>query len=254
MPLPPALQARLAKRGIIHKDKDKTDEPPKVDGPVRGCPNTSNPYHTCVEYCRKRYGENAAPSLPKDYSGVPLPVGWYLVPDPSSGSSYYWNTLTNQVSWLHPLDPEAEISLPSSVIDKQKAAQSEIQPNREILAPPGVDTEQDKEQVLSIGKHPSLMKGSQKRQEAAVKRKLDKDTKADKRRKSDEVDPMDPSAYSDAPRGTWATGLLKKGEAKTGVDTTANGPLFQMRPYPSPGAVLRANQQLTQKSAVETSE
>lgn len=98
------------------------------------------------------------------------------------------------------------------------------------------------------------MKGSQKRQEAAVKRKLDKDTRAEKRRKSEEVDPMDPAAYSDAPRGTWATGLLKKGEAKTGVDTTANGPLFQMRPYPSPGAVLRANQQLSQKSAVETSE
>ena len=55
-------------------------------------------------------------------------------------------------------------------------------------------------------------------------------------------------------RGTWTTGLIKKGEAKTGVDTTANGPLFQMRPYPSPGAVLRANQQLAQKPAVETSE
>lgn len=95
MPLPPALQARLAKRGIIHKgkvilkgciwvfdfvnvkkksvsslkvrlccccynvDKEKADEPSGVDGPVKGCPNTSNPYHTCVEYCRKRYGENA---------------------------------------------------------------------------------------------------------------------------------------------------------------------------------------------------
>ena len=47
---------------------------------------------------------------------------------------------------------------------------------------------------------------------------------------------------------------MKKGEAKTGVDTTANGPLFQMRPYPSPGAILRANQQLAQKSAVEAGE
>ena len=37
-------------------------------------------------------------------------------------------------------------------------ASKDIQPNREILAPPGVDTEQDKEQVLSIGKHPSLIK------------------------------------------------------------------------------------------------
>lgn len=254
MPLPPALQARLAKRGILQKDKEKPEDPPKVDGPVKGCPNTSNPYHTCVEYCRKRYGQNNTPVPPKDFSTVPLPVGWYLVPDPSSGASYYWNTLTNQVSWHHPLDPAAEITLPSSLVEKQKEAQTDIQPNREILAPPGVDTEQDKEQVLSIGKHPSLMKGSQKRHEAAVKRKQEKDIKAEKRRKSEEVDPMDPSSYSDAPRGTWTTGLLKKGEAKTGVDTTANGPLFQMRPYPSPGAVLRQNQQLTQRSSVETSE
>uniref|UniRef100_A0A8V5GUZ5 Polyglutamine-binding protein 1 n=1 Tax=Melopsittacus undulatus TaxID=13146 RepID=A0A8V5GUZ5_MELUD len=60
-------------------------------------------------------------------------------------------------------------------------------------------------------------------------------------RKDEELDPMDPSAYSDAPRGTWSTGLPKRNEAKTGADTTAAGPLFQQRPYPSPGAVLRAN-------------
>uniref|UniRef100_A0A8C5MUQ7 Polyglutamine-binding protein 1 n=1 Tax=Leptobrachium leishanense TaxID=445787 RepID=A0A8C5MUQ7_9ANUR len=60
-------------------------------------------------------------------------------------------------------------------------------------------------------------------------------------RKDEEIDPMDPSAYSDAPRGSWSTGLPKRNEAKTGADTTAAGPLFQQRPYPSPGAVLRAN-------------
>lgn len=42
-------------------------------------------------------------------------------------------------------------------------------------------------------------------------------------------------------RGNWSTGLPKRNEAKTGADTTAAGPLFQQRPYPSPGAVLRAN-------------
>lgn len=40
-------------------------------------------------------------------------------------------------------------------------------------------------------------------------------------------------------RGSWSDGLTV--EAKSGVDTTASGPLFQMRPYPSPGAVLRAS-------------
>ena len=44
-------------------------------------------------------------------------------------------------------------------------------------------------------------------------------------------------------RGTWSSGLETGVEAKTGVDSTANGPLFQMRPYPSPGAILQMNKE-----------
>lgn len=47
------------------------------------------------------------------------------------------------------------------------------------------------------------------------------------------------SAYSDAPRGKWSTGL--EGAQPSAADTTAGGPLFQSRPYPAPGSVLRAN-------------
>ena len=50
---------------LLTLDKEKLDEPPKVDGQVKGCPNISNPYHTCVEYCRKRYGEINTPAPPK---------------------------------------------------------------------------------------------------------------------------------------------------------------------------------------------
>ncbi|VDP14759.1 unnamed protein product [Soboliphyme baturini] len=56
-----------------------------------------------------------------------------------------------------------------------------------------------------------------------------------------DLDPMDPAAYSDVPRGRWSTGLDARGEAKTGVDSTVSGPLFQQRPYPAPGAILRQN-------------
>uniref|UniRef100_A0A0D9V9I0 Polyglutamine-binding protein 1 n=1 Tax=Leersia perrieri TaxID=77586 RepID=A0A0D9V9I0_9ORYZ len=59
------------------------------------------------------------------------------------------------------------------------------------------------------------------------------------RPEDDELDPMDPSSYSDAPRGGWVVGL--KGVQPRAADTTAAGPLFQQRPYPSPGAVLRKN-------------
>ena len=47
------------------------------------------------------------------------------------------------------------------------------------------------------------------------------------------------SSYSDAPQGGWSSGLA--GAQPRAADTTATGPLFQQRPYPSPGAVLRAN-------------
>ena len=39
-------------------------------------------------------------------------------------------------------------------------------------------------------------------------------------------------------RGDWKSGL-DDGGAKSGVDSTATGPLFQARPYPSPGDILR---------------
>ncbi len=47
-----------------------------------------------------------------------LPPGWFLVPDNASGASYYWNTMTNQVSWLHPLSKLKYIILDSFIIFK----------------------------------------------------------------------------------------------------------------------------------------
>uniref|UniRef100_A0A0N4UDS8 Polyglutamine-binding protein 1 n=1 Tax=Dracunculus medinensis TaxID=318479 RepID=A0A0N4UDS8_DRAME len=44
--------------------------------------------------------------------------------------------------------------------------------------------------------------------------------------------------------GTWSSGL--HAHDKTGADVTASGPLFQQRPYPAPGAVLRKQQQQRQ--------
>lgn len=41
-------------------------------------------------------------------------------------------------------------------------------------------------------------------------------------------------------RGKWSAGLESENR-KTGVDASVTGTLFQMRPYPSPGAVLQSN-------------
>jgi len=72
--------------------------------------------------------------------------------------------------------------------------------------------------------------------------------------RENDLDPMDPASYSEAPRGTWSSGLDRKGEAKTGADTTASGPLYQMRPYPSPGAVLRLNAEIKNKEKSDSGE
>ncbi|XP_069039707.1 polyglutamine-binding protein 1 isoform X2 [Lepisosteus oculatus] len=190
MPLPPALLARLAKRGILKQTEHEAEE----------------------EIIAEDYDDNNV-----DYEATRvenLPPSWYKVFDPACGLPYYWNVETDLVSWLSPNDPNAVIS---KAAKKLKEVEERV----------------EWEEVREKRQH--------RREDIAPYSKL----KRGRERKDEEMDPMDPSAYSDAPRGTWSTGLPKRNEAKTGADTTAAGPLFQQRPYPSPGAVLRANAEAT---------
>ncbi len=54
----------------------------------------------------------------------------------------------------------------------------------------------------------------------------------------DEVDPLDPTGERGA---RWSQGLVVEGDRS--ADSTASGPLFQQRPYPAPGSILRAQGQ-----------
>lgn len=51
---------------------------------------------------------------------------------------------------------------------------------------------------------------------------------------------MDPSSYSDVPRGSWSAGLDEGSGSRRGADSTVSGTAFQQRPYQVPGAVLEA--------------
>lgn len=53
----------------------------------------------------------------------------------------------------------------------------------------------------------------------------------------------DPSSYSECPPGSWADGLefAGGGRKKDAADSTASGALYEMRPLPTPGAILRMN-------------
>ncbi|XP_018413497.1 PREDICTED: polyglutamine-binding protein 1 [Nanorana parkeri] len=156
-----------------------------------------------------------------------LPPNWYKVFDPLCGLPYYWNLEMDVVSWLSPHDPNA-------VISKSTAKQKEPEERSERS-----------DRVERFEREDIKERRHIRRDEVAPY------PKSKKGRKEEEIDPMDPSAYSDAPRGTWSTGLPKRNEAKTGADTTAAGPLFQQRPYPSPGAVLRANAEASRAKPVE---
>ncbi|XP_077185628.1 polyglutamine-binding protein 1 isoform X2 [Paroedura picta] len=195
MPLPVALQSRLARRGLLKHVEPEPEE----------------------EIIAEDYDDDHV-----DYEATRienLPPSWYKVIDPICGFPYYWNLDTDLVSWLSPNDP-------NSVITK---AAKKLKSN--------FDAEDKSERLLEkVEREEAKERRLHRREDLAPYPKSKKPS-----RKDEELDPMDPSAYSDAPRGTWSTGLPKRNEAKTGADTTAAGPLFQQRPYPSPGAVLRAN-------------
>lgn len=70
------------------------------------------------------------------------------------------------------------------------------------------------------------------------------DDRGRKKYRRDDLDPMDPAAYSDIPQGTWSDGL----ENRTRADSTASGVLFQQRPYPAPGEVLASNRSKSKKT------
>uniref|UniRef100_A0A3Q3FDE0 Polyglutamine-binding protein 1 n=1 Tax=Labrus bergylta TaxID=56723 RepID=A0A3Q3FDE0_9LABR len=92
MPLPAALLARLAKRGIVKPSEQEVDE----------------------EIIAEDYDDNNV-----DYESTrleSLPPNWYKVFDPACGLPYYWNVETDLVAWLSPNDPTAVVTKPAKKI------------------------------------------------------------------------------------------------------------------------------------------
>ncbi|KAL1269505.1 hypothetical protein QQF64_031794 [Cirrhinus molitorella] len=214
MPLPPALLARLAKRGIVKQSDHEAEE----------------------EIIAEDYDDNNV-----DYEATRLenlPTNWYKVFDPACGLPYYWNVETDLVSWLSPNDPAAVIS---KAAKKQKGDTGHDKGDGHYEKTER-DRDRDRERDREHRDRDRDRDRRMRRDDSAPYSKSKRGGPGGGRKQQqEEMDPMDPSAYSDAPRGSWSTGLPKRNEAKTGADTTAAGPLFQQRPYPSPGAVLRAN-------------
>ncbi|GFP84302.1 polyglutamine-binding protein 1 [Phtheirospermum japonicum] len=134
------------------------------------------------------------------------------------GQKYYYNRKTNVSQWVHP------------------DVQQQVTPQHQERT---ISSDAVGENLGRWLVHLPKMHGMWSDTKPPLGRGYKKDNKKRSYSEDDELDPMDPSAYSDAPRGGWVVGL--KGVQPRAADTTATGPLFQQRPYPSPGAVLRKN-------------
>lgn len=243
----PSYDNNNPSQGVVFKTPDAVD-PNKYLG-HSGCPNKYNPHHTCVQYCRQYWGSGAREPFNQEYIAAhsklvelfyPLPDGWREMYDCGVGRHYYWNTKTDKVSWLPPGHPKSQPGDPASKVRENLALAPPRQEDNTDNMDLDSDNDSDEEEDRRIEEQRRREKEKRREEERRIV-SGDKKKGRSRGRDEDALDPMDPAAYSDVPRGNWSTGLPDQGSAKTGVDSTASGPLFQQRPYPSPGAILRAN-------------
>lgn len=91
-----------------------------INASFYGCPNKYNIYHECSKYCRDRYMDvEVEPSLEQRKQlalilrSYPMTSEWRPCYDPGIGTFYFWNIMTNMVSWLPYGHHKARISFPA---------------------------------------------------------------------------------------------------------------------------------------------
>eukprot|EP00887_Chlorella_sp_A99_P002218 scaffold21.g2218.t1 len=267
--LPPALRARLAARGLLPREDGAAAAAAGAAGAGLPAgwfeavdPTYNTPYYYNPTTGERSWTRPAAPAAAvatpaAGAAGGSLPPGWSEGQDPATGTTYYYNISTGQTQWERPgggapaaaaptpaaggelfyPSPKFTGARPGLVFKTGPAGTGYYldapDTNRKLgertpttySAPPSLQAEAEAAAGHAAGRPPLAGGGGRGRGRG--------------RPKSDDLDPMDPSSYSDAPRGGWSAGLATGGPRA--ADTTAGGPLFQQRPYPSPGAVLRAN-------------
>ncbi|RAL48157.1 hypothetical protein DM860_005581 [Cuscuta australis] len=196
----------------------------------------------------------------------PVLENWQELIDEASGQKYYFNTLTNVSQWEHPCTLKQNgLQLHGANRTTNVGEQSCALPKCKGCGGWGVSLLQSWgycrhcTRVLNLPQNQYISEIMESKQHTSTSAPMEDEKKFQKQRSNlkpptgkgnrkrvytedEELDPMDPSSYSDAPRGGWVVGL--KGVQPRAADTTATGPLFQQRPYPSPGAVLRKNAEI----------
>ncbi|XP_018578015.1 polyglutamine-binding protein 1-like [Anoplophora glabripennis] len=249
MPLPPVLLAKLSKRGII-TPKQKPEHIKKQDFKgLATCPNKSNIYHECNYWCETHWKGVPTPdtryvrNMQKLLVKYPMPNNWTEVFDKGIGRYYYWNMENDLVSWLPPKHPKSIKCQSAAKLRENRLKMKEREERIEREKDHDKERDSDDDERSYRSKH-SDRRDRDRDREREDRRHRREDRHRSKKSKKDEIDPMDPAAYSDVPQGTWSDGLESN---KTRADSTASGVLYQQRPYPAPGEVLAANKEKSKK-------
>ncbi|KAK3005315.1 hypothetical protein RJ639_016642 [Escallonia herrerae] len=180
---------------------------------------------------------------------VALPEGWQEVLDETSGQIYYYNTKTHASQWDYP-DSSQQASLHHGMVSGNAAIGdrgdqlsmlkkctgcggwgvgllvSGTLPPYNYVALGGAllrtkSTEPSSKPIL--GNYSGKSTADHQCCKSSLKPPMGKCNKRGSKKRDysedDELDPMDPSSYSDAPRGGWVVGL--KGVQPRAADTTA---------------------------------
>jgi len=201
-----------------------------------------------TQWERPESSERAAPPPPprvKPAVVAPLPPGWQATIDPASGREYYFNPHTHKTSWERPKDAASAVGMKrcsgcggfgrglvkehgycmhcSRVLEMYPpgvnsldVVENKFVTKRERSAPPPPPVVAEKKVAeASIAKQASVRHeiGPTTHTHAesvpAAKKRAVLPPRASKVKDEEPLDPMDPAAYSDAPRGTWGTGIEK---------------------------------------------
>jgi len=216
----------------------------------KGCPNKFNVFHRCTLFCVEHWKEGQSEPdgeymirYKRLIDRYPYPKEWTAMYDPGCSAFYFWNEEEQVVSWLPPSHPKAQISKTAAVLRREMDLDpASILNPEDPLQPRVIITKAKPVNEYDEKLRPPVIPPP-KPKPAIKPAKWNRKSRAD----LGPNDPMDPSSYSDVPKGTWSSGL-DEGGGKRGVDSTVSGTAFQQRPYPAPGAVLEANRKRRSRS------
>ncbi|CAM9473589.1 unnamed protein product [Ectocarpus sp. 6 AP-2014] len=202
-------------------------------------------------------GEGGGDSTPP-----PLPAGWKEIKDPKSGGVYFWNKAKGATTWVRPTGPASGGSadggaasgggstpgLPEGWKAVTHAATGQTHYVHEASGkrsftlpgsePPDASSSSGQRQRGREGRGGHAGGGgggaASSARSSEGRNRGDSNRPKKKGRGSWEIDPLDPTGKTG---GKWSDGLVQVGERM--ADSTASGPLWQQRPYPAPGKILR---------------